>query len=71
MNTQKNLWLGVILSATVLGLAVVYILNSWLPQDTLDWALFAAVALIAIRSVVRIAGLAKQASENDKENKDR
>ncbi|MBO5830355.1 MAG: hypothetical protein J6R01_01960 [Alistipes sp.] len=69
MNTQKNLWLGVILSATVLGLAVVYILNSWLPQDTLDWALFAAVALIAIRSVVRIAALAKQASEKEKEER--
>lgn len=69
MNTQKNLWLGVILSATVLGLAVVYILNSWLPQDTLDWALFAAVALIAIRSVVRIAALAKQAGEKNDQNK--
>ena len=32
MNNNK-LWLGVILSAVVLGLAVVYLLQMWMPQN--------------------------------------
>lgn len=70
MTTKANMWLGVILSAVVLGLAVVYLLNSWMPQTTLNWALYVAVALIAIRSVVRIATLAKQAGEKNGQNKE-
>lgn len=68
MNKNK-LWLGVILSAVVLGLAVVYLLRMWMPQDALNWVVYVAVALIAIRSVVRIAQLAKVAGE--KENEER
>ena len=67
MNTNR-LWLGVILSAVVLGLAVVYLLRMWMPQDALNWGLYVAVALIAIRSVVRIAQLAKVAGEKSEEN---
>jgi membrane protein YdbS with pleckstrin-like domain len=66
MNKNK-LWLGVILSAVVLGLAVVYLLHMWMPQDALNWGLYAAVALIAIRSVVRIAQLAKLAGEKSED----
>ena len=62
MNKNK-LWLGVILSAVVLGLAVVYLLRMWMPQDALNWVVYVAVALIAIRSVVRIAQLTKVAGE--------
>ena len=68
MNNNK-LWLGVILSAVVLGLAVVYLLQMWMPQNALNWVVYVAVALIAIRSVVRIAGLAKQAGEKEKEER--
>ena len=68
MNKNK-LWLGVILSAVVLGLAVVYLLRMWMPQDALNWVVYVAVALIAIRSVVRIAALAKQAGEKNDQNK--
>lgn len=68
MNTKTNIWIGVILSAVVLGLAVVYLLRMWMPQNGLNWGLYVAVALIAIRSVVRIAGLAKQAGEKSEEN---
>ena len=68
MNKNK-LWLGVILSAVVLGLAVVYLLQMWMPQNALNWGLYAAVALIAIRSVVRIAQLAKVAGEKEKEER--
>ena len=66
---KNRLWIGVILSAVVLGLAVVYLLQMWMPQNGLNWGLYVAVALIAIRSVVRIAGLAKQASEKEKEER--
>ena len=68
MNKNK-LWLGVILSAVVLGLAVVYLLEMWMPQNALNWGLYVAVALIAIRSVVRIAQLAKVAGEKNDQNK--
>ena len=66
---KNRLWIGVILSAVVLGLAVVYLLQMWMPQNALNWGLYVAVALIAIRSVVRIAGLAKQAGEKEKEER--
>lgn len=66
MNKNK-LWLGVILSAVVLGLAVVYLLHMWMPQDALNWVVYVAVALIAIRSVVRIAQLAKLAGEKSED----
>ena len=66
MNKNK-LWLGVILSAVVLGLAVVYLLQMWMPQNALNWGLYVAVALIAIRSVVRIAQLAKVAGEKSED----
>ena len=68
MNKNK-LWLGVILSAVVLGLAVVYLLEMWMPQNALNWGLYVVVALIAIRSVVRIAQLAKVAGEKNDQNK--
>ena len=69
MNTKTNIWLGVILTAVVLGLAVVYLLEMWMPQNALNWGLYVAVALIAIRSVVRIAGLAKLAGKKEKEER--
>lgn len=65
---KNRLWIGVILSAVVLGLAVVYLLRMWMPQNTLNWVVYVAVALIAIRSVVRIAALAKLAGEKSEEN---
>ena len=66
---KNRLWIGVILSAVVLGLAVVYLLEMWMPQNALNWVVYIAVALIAIRSVVRIAGLAKLAGEKSGQNK--
>ena len=69
MNTKRYLWFGVIISAVVLGLAVVYLLNSWMPQNVLNWVIFVVVALVAVRSVGRIAVLAKQAGESNNTNK--
>lgn len=63
-------WLSVILSAVVLGLSVSYILKMWMPVEVADWILVVVAALIAIRSVVRIAQLAKQKGEEDAEEQE-
>lgn len=63
MNQNISKWLGVVLAAVVLGLSVVYLINMWMPECTKQWVLWGAVALIAIRSVMRIAQLAKAAGK--------
>lgn len=63
-------WLSVILSAVVLGLSVSYILQMWMPVEVVDWILMVVVALIAIRSVVRIAQLAKEKGEEAAEEQE-
>lgn len=63
-------WLSVILSAVVLGLSVSYILKMWMPVEVVDWILMVVAALIAIRSVVRIAQLAKQKGEEAAEEQE-
>ena len=63
-------WLSVILSAVVLGLSVSYILKMWMPVEVADWILMVVAALIAIRSVVRIAQLAKEKGEEDAEEQE-
>ncbi len=63
-------WLSVILSAVVLGLSVSYILKMWMPVEVVDWILMVVAALIAIRSVVRIAQLAKEKGEEATEEQE-
>ena len=63
-------WLSVILSAVVLGLSVSYILKMWMPVEVADWILMVVAALIAIRSVVRIAQLAKEEREEAAEEQE-
>ena len=63
-------WLSVILSAVVLGLSVSYILKMWMPVEVCDWILVVVAALIAIRSVVRIAQLAKEKGEEAAEEQE-
>ena len=58
-------WFNVILSAVVLGLAVSYIINMWMPEDAFDWVLVVAAGVIALRSVLRIAQLAKANAQSD------
>ena len=67
MKANVNKWIGVILSAVVLGMAVVYLINTWMPACTKQWIVWAVVALIAARSVMRIAQLAKQAGKTEEE----
>ena len=63
-------WLSVIISAVVLGLSVSYILKKWMPVEVADWILVVVAALIAIRSVVRIAQLAKEKGEEATEEQE-
>ncbi|MBO5717309.1 MAG: hypothetical protein J6R50_04205 [Alistipes sp.] len=65
MTANVNKWIGVILSAVVLGMAVVYLINTWMPECTKQWIVWVIVALIAVRSVMRIAQLAKQAGKRE------
>ena len=63
-------WLSVILSAVVLGLSVSYRLKMWMPVEVADWILMVVAALIAIRSVVRIAQLANEKGEEAAEDQE-
>ena len=66
MNKDKDilrLWISVVLSAVILGLAVTYLMQTWMPADTLGWVIWGVVALIAVRSVFRIATLAAEAGK--------
>jgi membrane protein DedA with SNARE-associated domain len=62
----KN-WMGVVLSAVVLGLAVILLMRLWKPQDATHWLLWGVGILIAMRSIGRIASLTKQINNSDKE----
>ena len=61
--------MGVILSAVVLGLSVTLLMRLWRPQDAAHWILWSVGLLIAIRSIGRIAELAKQIGAKEDENK--
>ena len=65
MKAKITKWFGVILSAVVLGLAVFYLIHSWKPADVNGWILWGASVLIAVRSVMRIASIAKQAGKSE------
>ena len=58
-----------ILSAVVLGLSVTFLMRLWMPQDVAHWLLWGVGVLIAIRSIVRIAELAKQIGAKESDNK--
>ena len=65
MKANVTKWFGVILSAVVLGLAVFYLIHTWKPADVNGWILWGASVLIAVRSVMRIASIAKQAGKSE------
>ncbi|MBR5133707.1 MAG: hypothetical protein IKV29_06350 [Alistipes sp.] len=65
MNQNTKKWLGVILSAVVLGLSVVYLINMWMPECPQRWILWGTAAIIALRSVIRIGQLAKEAGRDE------
>ena len=68
MNKEqlKN-WMGVVLAAVVLGLSVTFLMRLWKPHDATHWLLWGVGILIAIRSIGRIASLAKQIGSSEKE----
>lgn len=57
------------MSAVILGLAVTYLMQTWMPADTLGWVVWVVVALIVARSVFRIATLAAEAGKVKKSDK--
>lgn len=62
---QFGNWMGVIISAVVLGLAVTFLIMAWKPVDAPHWILWVMGVLIAIRSVMRIAELSKKINEKE------
>lgn len=67
-KTQLKNWMGVILSAVVLGLSVTFLMRLWQPQDVAHWILWGVGILIAIRSIMRIAELAKHIGAKESDN---
>lgn len=65
MNAKITKWFGVVLSAVVLGLAVFYLIHTWKPADVNGWIFWGVSMLIAVRSVMRIASIAKQAGKSE------
>jgi membrane protein DedA with SNARE-associated domain len=64
-KVQFGNWMGVIISAVVLGLAVTFLIKAWKPVDAPHWILWVMGVLIAIRSVMRIAELSKKINEKE------
>ena len=64
-RTQLKSWIGVVIQAVLLGLAVVYMINVWLPEDVAGWILFVVSLLIAIRSIMRLGELAKEIDKKE------
>ena len=69
-NGKLKSWIWVVITAVVLGMAVAYLINTWQPQDVTHWILWVVGALIAVRSVLRIASLAKQIGAKENEDKE-
>ena len=65
---NMKIWVSVVLSAVILGLSVTYFMHATLPQSAVDWVLWVLVTLVAIRSIMRIAVLAKQAGKKQAGN---
>ena len=64
-RTQLKSWIGVVIQAVLLGLAVVYMINVWLPEDVAGWILLVVSLLIAIRSIMRLGELAKEIDKKE------
>ena len=64
-KTQLKNWMGVVLAAVALGLAVSLLMMAWKPVDAKHWILWVMGLLIAIRSVMRIAALTKAINKKE------
>ena len=56
-----------VISAVVLGLSVTFLMKAWKPVDASHWILWVLGVLIAIRSIMRIAELAKKINAKKEE----
>ena len=66
-KAQLKNWMGVVISAVVLGLAVTFLMKAWKPVDASHWILWVLGVLITIRSVMRIAELSKKINAKKEE----
>ena len=64
-KAQLKNWMGVVLAAVVLGLAVTFLMKAWMPADVLHWILWGVGVFVAIRSVMRIAELTKEINKKE------
>lgn len=49
----------IVVYAVVLGLAVSYCIDKWMPQVVLDWILWGVATLLGLSAIVHIASFAK------------
>lgn len=68
MKEQIRIVISIVISAVLLGLVVVFCINTWMPADTMGWLLFGAMALCGVFAIHRIANLAKALGMLNKSN---
>ena len=69
MRQDIRLIVSIVISAVLLGLVVVYCINSWMPTEPLAWIIWGVMAICGVTAIYRIANLAKALGmlKNDKE----
>mgnify|MGYP003302178447 CR=1 FL=1 len=65
-NTIRTV-VSIVISAVLLGVAVVYCTNLWKPVDSAAWLQFGLGVALAAVAIARIALLAKMLGKNSKE----
>lgn len=59
MSNKVRITISIVISAVLLGMVVSYLIRTWMPAEPFDWVMFAAMALIGIYAIYRIATLAQ------------
>ena len=59
--------ISIVISALLLGIAVAYCINRWMPADSYEWVKWGLVAALAAISIARIATLAKSLGKKNEE----
>uniref|UniRef100_UPI004055DE84 hypothetical protein n=1 Tax=Alistipes sp. TaxID=1872444 RepID=UPI004055DE84 len=59
MAGKARVVISIVISAVLLGLVVSYCVREWMPTETIGWAKWGVMVLIAIYAIYRIATLAK------------
>jgi len=67
MKQKIRVIISIVISAVLLGLAVVYCMAEWMPVDAQGWILWCVSAILCVSAIYRIANLAKMLGDKDKE----